>query len=158
MIPFVRTESRNIYRIPFDGEPNVQPAPFHYESFWQRGAVDFALPIGTPILAAADGIVTSIQDGNGEGRLEQRFLTHSNTIVILHKYGESSYYVHLRKGIVVKWGQKVKEGDLIGYSGISGFASYPHLHFALMGYTGLLTIPPRFQVNGDVKVLVSPRE
>ena len=153
----ISTGSRNIYRLPFDKKIDVRPAPFHYEGIWQRNAVDFALEVGTPILAAGGGVVTRMQDGHAEGALKRRYLGKSNFVMIKHKYGEDSHYVHLRKGIQVSEGQEVKEGQLIGYSGLSGFTSYPHLHFAITAYLGLLTIPARFRENGHFMILCSPK-
>ncbi|CUR53602.1 Murein DD-endopeptidase MepM [Serratia symbiotica] len=82
--------------------------------------VDFAMPIGTPIIAVNDG--------------EVLFTKHSVTagyyIVIRHSHQYITRYMHLKK-ILVKSGQKVKQGEHIALSGNSGFSTGPHLHFEL---------------------------
>ncbi len=61
-----RKPSVNVYRLPFPEslEMRIAAAPFHYEAKWQEHAVDFCMPIDTPILAAHDGIVHEVIDTN----------------------------------------------------------------------------------------------
>lgn len=158
--------STNIYRLPFDESLGIVPeaAPFHYESRRLRYAVDFPMQEGTPIMAALDGIVLGISDGYGPGGNDISALPKCNFIIIKHINEEYSAYVHLQKCCNVKVGYEVKEGQIIGYSGISGFNSYPHLHFEIMKENWLSTptkfrsLPARFKVGDEVKVLFSPRE
>ncbi|HAS2965817.1 TPA: M23 family metallopeptidase, partial [Vibrio cholerae] len=82
---------------------------------------DFAVNIGTPIYATADGVVEVTRiSKTGSG----------NFIRLLHAYGFSSSYSHLHK-FVVKNGDFVKKGDLLAYSGNSGLSSGPHLHYEI---------------------------
>lgn len=156
--------SKNIYQLPFHGKIDVRPAPFHFESSFQRNAVDFALDIGEPVLAVGDGLVHQVLDGFGRGRFDKRFIDKCNVVVIQHKNQEYSAYVHLRKGILVREQQKVLSGQPIGYSGLSGYTSYPHLHFEIMipdlssKETHWKSIPTRFKINNQIRILVSPRE
>lgn len=95
-----------------------------------RYAVDFLMPIGTPIHAARDGIVVSQEGRQEEGRLEPAYRTKSNYIIIQHDDGSVGRYFHLVKGgVKTALGQQVKAGDLIGLSGNSGYSDVPHLHF-----------------------------
>lgn len=81
--------------------------------------IDFKMPIGTPIVATADGTVKqTAYHTKGYG-------TH---IVLKHDDVYESKYAHLSK-INVTEGQKVKKGDIIGYSGNSGASKKPHLHY-----------------------------
>jgi len=124
--------SKNVYRFPFDESLNLEPrpAPKHYES--TINALDFAMPIGTPIYAARDGVVTETKDDSDIRGFEDSFRKHCNLIRVKHDNDEYTVYVHLKyKGVCVKKGQKVKEGKLIGYSGDTGYTNYPHLHFAV---------------------------
>jgi murein DD-endopeptidase MepM/ murein hydrolase activator NlpD len=156
--------SKNIYQLPFIGEIDIRPAPYHFEQVWQRNAVDFALDIGKPILAVEDGLVHKVIDGYGRGKLNEKFSNLCNLIMIEHHQGEYSGYAHLKKGILVNEGQQVKTGQIIGYSGLSGYTGYPHLHFQIMvrdsngGWDGWMTIQTQFTVKGRVKILISPKK
>lgn len=154
--------SKNIYRLPFDENLSIraEAAPFHYESDRLRYAVDFPMEEGTPVMAALDGIVLKIIDEYGSGGPEISFLPKCNLIILQHINDEYSAYVHLKKGCLVEVGDDVKEGQIIAYSGISGFVSYPHLHFEVMIRVDdkrWLSIPARFRLGGGVKILSSPR-
>jgi len=80
--------------------------------------LDIANNVGTPVVATADGKVSSAAK---VGRM-------GNMIVIKHGYGFMTRYGHLSK-FAVKPGQKVKRGDIIGYMGNTGYSTGPHLHY-----------------------------
>lgn len=153
-------QSKNIYRLPFEGNFEIKPAPFHYEENWLEHAVDFAMPVGTPVLASLDGIVDITIDRFGTGGPSKSYLNKSNVIRIKHPNNEYSFYVHLRKGFEVKKCDKVKKGMLIAYSGDSGYNTYQHLHFHVMMKinSDWQTIPARFQIGDEIKILRSPKE
>jgi len=159
-----RKESKNIYQLPFHGDMNITPSPHHYERAWQINAVDFALDVGTSLFASEDGLVHKVIDGYDKGGHDEKFLNECNLVMIEHLNEEFSGYAHFRKGILVKEGQQVKAGEIIGYSGQSGFAGYPHLHYQTMvrdpngGFGGWTTIPTRFQIGDEVKTLISPKD
>lgn len=95
-------------------------------------AVDFAMPIGTAVHAAREGTVVQVVSNHSKGGSDRRFAKYANYIVILHADGTTGEYYHLMKdGAVVEVDQAAKAGDLIGYSGNTGFSSLPHLHFAV---------------------------
>ena len=95
-------------------------------------ALDFAAPVGTPVLAAREGVVVDMKDDGEKGGPKPKFAKHANYVVILHSDGTTGEYYHLKyKGIVVTRGQTVKRGQLIGYTGNTGFSSLPHLHFGI---------------------------
>ncbi|MFE5831662.1 M23 family metallopeptidase [Streptomyces sp. NPDC056508] len=102
-------------------------------SFNQGGAMwahkhsgqDFAVPVGTPVKAAAAGTVVKAGPyGGGDGP------AYGNAIVVKHANGKYSQYAHLSK-IQVKIGQKVGAGQRIALSGNTGNSSGPHLHFEI---------------------------
>lgn len=80
---------------------------------------DYAMPIGTPVYATADGVIQSTGKTPGYG----------NMVEIRHNYGFSTRYGHLIAKFVVKQGDFVRKGDLIAYSGNSGRSTGPHLHY-----------------------------
>lgn len=82
--------------------------------------VDFAMPLGTPVLAVSDGEVVVSKNGNGAG----------NYVAIRHGRQYMTRYMHLNK-LLVKPGQKVKRGDRIALSGNSGRSTGPHLHYEI---------------------------
>ena len=86
-----------------------------------HGAIDYAIPSGTKVVAAADGVVMLTANLSG---------SYGTYIVIRHANGLQSYYAHGTKGsIVVNAGDTVKKGQKIMLSGDTGNSSGPHLHF-----------------------------
>ena len=85
---------------------------------------DLAIPSGTQIVAVEDGIInTATFEANGAGNYVQ--ISHTGNLA-----GIDTISMHLTN-FVVKTGQKVKKGDIIGYSGSTGKSSGPHLHFEM---------------------------
>jgi murein DD-endopeptidase MepM/ murein hydrolase activator NlpD len=116
----------------------------------QEFSFDFVMPEGTPILAARQGTVARVVDGFTRCCLPKERGYETNTVTVLHGNGTFAEYVHLRPGIPVKEGQHVRGGELLGYSGSTGYAAQPHLHFSvsIRDKTGQpQTIPIRF-LNG----------
>jgi murein DD-endopeptidase MepM/ murein hydrolase activator NlpD len=91
--------------------------PFSGEGAFHTG-VDIQALTGTPVHAAADGIVTYAQMENGYGRL----------IKIDHGNGIETFYAHLSR-FYVQPGQDVRRGEMIGAVGTSGRVTAPHLHY-----------------------------
>jgi len=84
--------------------------------------VDYAAPVGTPVWATANGRVAWVGPRGGAG----------NAIVVAHTGGMESTYMHLSrfaKGLHP--GQEVRQKQVIGYVGMTGLATGPHLHFSL---------------------------
>ena len=82
--------------------------------------VDFAVPKGTPIMAAGDGIV----------EIEARGGSYGNLVVLRHRNGYETAYAHMsRFARGIKRGTHVHQGEVIGYVGATGRATGPHLHY-----------------------------
>jgi murein DD-endopeptidase MepM/ murein hydrolase activator NlpD len=95
-------------------------------------AVDFATPPGTPVVAARSGILIEARLHHHEGGYDVSYWDKANTVSILHKDGTVAEYAHLSPSTAtVKPGQRVEAGQLIGYSGNTGYSSGPHLHFVV---------------------------
>ena len=93
---------------------NGKPRRPHY-------GIDFHAPEGTPVKSMMDGVVTLVEN--------DMYFT-GGTIIFDHGHGISTLYMHM-KDIVVKKGQKVKKGELVGTLGQSGRATGPHLDIRL---------------------------
>lgn len=92
--------------------------------------VDFDLDTGTKVFAARDGLVVEVKEDSNVGGRSARYSKHANYILVYHEDGSFGNYVHLRRGgSVVEPGDRVEAGQHIGYSGATGRASGPHLHF-----------------------------
>jgi murein DD-endopeptidase MepM/ murein hydrolase activator NlpD len=92
-------------------------------------AVDLLMPIGTPLLAIADGLVVAVREPYLD---TDHTVGHENAVLIQHPDTTVAVYGHLTfMGAVVQQGDTVRQGDLIGYSGESGNASLPHTHLAV---------------------------
>ena len=85
-----------------------------------HAGLDQRAPTGTPVRAAADGVVKIVREWNA----------HGNTVGIDHGQGLESMYQHLSRFAVAE-GATVKKGDVIGYSGSTGRSNAPHLHWTL---------------------------
>jgi len=84
-----------------------------------HAGLDFAAPIGTPIYATADGVITDA--GYNEGG-------YGNRVVLNHGFGYETLYGHMYR-IKARVGQKIKRGEVIGYVGSSGKSTGPHCHY-----------------------------
>lgn len=86
-------------------------------------AIDFNMPIGTDITACREGKVVQVVESGYDGGFP------NNLVVIQHHDGTYLQYMHLtRDGAKVKVGENVSKGELIGFSGNTGLAGFPHLH------------------------------
>lgn len=107
--------------------------------------VDFALPVGTPVIASDDGLV-----------IHSGWAPYGNTVIIKHPWGQT-YYGHLSR-LIAQPNQYVSKGELIGLSGQTGLATGPHLHFSIRfnnydlsnGYYG--KVDPLLYLNTDTIV------
>lgn len=91
--------------------------PFTGEREFHRG-LDIVAPTGTPVLAPADGLVTAAGRMSGYGK----------TVHLSHGAGLGSRFGHLSE-ILVKPGQRVRRGDVLGRVGSTGRSTGPHLHY-----------------------------
>ncbi|MFG0410879.1 peptidoglycan DD-metalloendopeptidase family protein [Pseudomonas sp. FYR_11] len=146
------------------GDPGKRPQGFRYGFAWLGGpfrvtqgpngrvshfgpkgryAMDIAMPEGTTIIAAREGVVVKTQ--NGQSGREPN--PSGNFVRVLHSDGTMGVYLHLMRGsVVVKEGQRVRQGQMLAKSGNTGNSTGPHLHFVVQRNVGLAleSIPYRF--------------
>ena len=111
---------------------NGQPRQPHY-------GLDVAGPVGTPILAAAGGVVTLAAEFHFFGQL----------LVLDHGHGVSTLYAHL-SAMDVRQGEEVGQGQRIGAMGATGRVTGPHLHFSLSWHRVWLDPQPLLPVMTDI--------
>jgi len=80
--------------------------------------IDIRASIGTSVRATANGVVSYAGWKGGYGL----------TVVVRHNFGFSTVYAHLSK-ILVNVGKRIERGDIIGYTGVTGYTTGPHLHY-----------------------------
>lgn len=110
-----------------------------------HNGIDMAAPLGTPVYAADEGIVSF----EGWGQYHPWMLSPAGNCVLINHGGSYGGYAHLSRNIVSK-GQAVNKGQLIGYVGSTGNSTGPHLHFEMLplspnfknGYAGRINPMP----------------
>jgi murein DD-endopeptidase MepM/ murein hydrolase activator NlpD len=115
-------------------------------------AWDFRMPEGVPITAAADGEIRLARGDSSSGGCGIEWAKDANYVVITHEGGLETQYLHFAR-VVVKAGARVKAGELIGYSGKTGWACGSHLHFKVARTVGEgwnnPSVPARVRGYGD---------
>ncbi len=96
-----------------------------------HNAIDIAAPIGTPVKTALAGVVL----GTGNTDLSPACYSFGKWVMVIHGNGLSTLYAHLSVIDVVK-GQSISTGQVIGLSGMTGYATGPHLHFSVYATEG----------------------
>ena len=109
-----------------------QNGSFTHKGPVSKYAIDFKMNVGQEIFAIREGLVIRTKSNSDEGGFSKKYLKKANIIFIYHTDGTFAQYAHLKKnGVVVKVGDTVKKGQIIGYSGNTGMSTEPHLHFAV---------------------------
>jgi len=146
------TNTGHQYRVPFEPGQAVRigqgfAGEFSHLAPQSRYAVDFTLPVGTPILAARGGTVMDTERFfHRAGQNPEIDGPKANYVRVLHGDGSMAVYAHLDyNGVLVRPGQEIETGQQIGRSGNTGFSTGPHLHFAV-------------QVNRDMELVSVPFE
>lgn len=97
---------------------------YHSQGLPDQFAIDFNMNIGTQITASRAGEVVFVEESGYDGEFP------NNKVVVQHGDGTYLQYMHLtHDGAKVKVGERLKKGQIVGYSGSTGLAGSPHLHF-----------------------------
>lgn len=115
-----------------------------------HSGVDFGAPIGTPVYAMADGTV----EGTGDTDVQCPRVSYGRFVLIKYNNGLASTYGHLSV-ISASAGQVVKRGQLVGYTGNTGYSTGPHLHVSVYAReaVNLKTLP---SISCKGKILTQP--
>ena len=120
-------------------------------------AVDFNMEEGTKICAARSGTVVAVKSDSDTGCKSSRCKDQANFILVYHEDGSFGHYGHIQhNGVLVKVGDKIRAGQVIGKSGNTGWSSGPHLHFEvyIQKNNQVTTYPVKFAVsNGKASYL-----
>ncbi|MFK7809965.1 MAG: M23 family metallopeptidase [Saprospiraceae bacterium] len=138
------------YQLPFKKGSSYFVGQGYNGRFSHSGtnAIDFDMDIGTKVCAARAGTVIFVKEDGRKGCKHESCSASGNYIVIMHTDGSFGRYVHLdHKGVCVKPGQKVEQGEVIGKSGNTGWSSGPHLHFEVYVPVpnGYITVATKFK-------------
>jgi murein DD-endopeptidase MepM/ murein hydrolase activator NlpD len=125
-----------VYALPYAPGSTFKVTQGYDGGFSHKGsnkyAVDWKMPVGTPVYATRGGIVVKVKDDSDRGGSDIKYDSFNNYILIRHEDGTLGHYCHLQKsGVKVRVGQEVRTGDCIAKSGNTGFSSGPHLHFSV---------------------------
>ena len=112
-----------------------------------HNGVDFRASIGTPVLAAAPGLVK----GTGDTDTACRGASYGKWVLIEHSNGLSTIYGHLSL-IKTATGRTVTTGETIGYSGQTGYSTGPHLHLSVVATQGLRLATYNFKSCAGAKI------
>lgn len=150
----VRYNSGYIYKLPYGNGLEFKVIQGNNGAFSHQGkfALDFAMPEGTAVHAARGGIVIRLKTDSTKGGDDPELANAGNYVTILHDDGSLASYVHLRKGgAVVSAGDRIKDGQIIGYSGNTGYSTEPHLHFEVKipVYMDTKTVPVKFKTGAN---------
>ena len=152
--PAARHRPPGAYRVPFAIASNYRVSQAYPDVVTHRTpdsyyAVDLAMPVGTDVFAAREGVVFDVASDNFKSGLDrERDGPLANVVRILHDDGTYAIYAHLNwNSIRVRPGDRVRRGEYIADSGNTGYSSGPHLHFAVVRNVGmqLQSVPIVFQ-------------
>ncbi len=135
----VKPDNSYIYHLPFaDGNKYFLVQAYNSKySHAKELSLDFKMKPGSKICAARDGVVTATKEDSDKGGLKDEYYNEGNHIIIKHDDGSIAMYWHLQKeGVLINVGDTVTKGQLIGYSGNTGYTAFPHLHFQIQNKNG----------------------
>ncbi len=150
---------------PVKGNFRVSETVWFYSSGGYHIGVDLAIPMGSKLVAPANGVIVFVSDRcSSDGYFCSScgwpgLSGGGNQVAMIMQIGEDVYYalnMHLKKGVsdIVSVGDIVNQGDLIGYVGDSGCSTGPHLHHELiyLGKNNFTEMVNKFKNSGDLSM------
>lgn len=156
--PVTKNLDSYVYTLPFQKGSKYKVIQGYGGLFSHKNiaSLDFDMPEGSPVYAAREGVIYSYKDDSNEGGPLSEYKRKANYIMIKHDDGSFGCYWHLKKdGIVIKSGP-VAKGQLIGYSGSTGFVFRPHLHFSvkrILNYDRDSFVRTKFETTNGIQLL-----
>ena len=125
-----------------------------HQNLQNAWAWDFSIPVGGEVVAAADGVVRAVRSNSTRGGCGSAYVNDAHYITIRHGDGTEAAFTHLLAGsIPFSVGDTVKQGDVVGKVGLTGWVCGAHLHFNIQkacdGPWVCETIPAEFISVGD---------
>ena len=140
--PFIWPVSKGVLTQGF-GPTDYAPEPPLFGAAHFHAGIDIANSSGTPIQSADDGIVVAAEDSLLGGHL----IGYGRHVIIAGRNGTLALYGHL-DGYIVKVGDKVTQGQVVGFMGSTGMSSGPHLHFEVRLQNSPVDPKPYLPPNG----------
>ena len=148
-----------IYSLPYEEGKAHYLIQGYFSSFThrERAALDFKMKRGTNIFAAREGVVVRAKEDGDRGGFKKKYRPYGNYVIIEHADSSRAGYWHLQKdGVVVNVGDTVRKGQVIAFSGKTGYSFTPHLHFFVWSTDTnrqWRQIATRFQTSRGIKYL-----
>ena len=128
----IKDDTSFVYQLPYEENKThlLVQGYFSMYTHKHRAALDFKMKKGTKICAARAGKVVGMKEDGNKGGSNIKYRPDGNYIIILHEDSSRTGYWHLQhNGVFVNLGDTVKQGQVIGLSGRTGYSYFPHLHF-----------------------------
>lgn len=112
--------------------------------------IDYAAPYGTPIKATGNGVI----------KFKGKIRGYGNLVKIQHLNNVETYYAHMSKFSKINVGDNIKKNEIIGYTGTTGYATGPHVHFEIRKHDtpqdpATTRLVPKSKLSPKDKILLS---
>lgn len=147
--PAARPDTAWAYLFPFGHGQRYRVSQGYGGSYSHadKYALDFEMEAGTPVTAMRAGVVVDVKQDSDQGGPDASYQQAGNYVLVCHADGSLASYAHLRQnGVVKAVGDVVEAGELLAYSGNTGWTLGPHLHVEILRpvVMALRSMPTRF--------------
>ena len=153
------------YALPFPADRKFRinqafGGAFSHNEPQNRYAIDFGMPEGTPVLAARDGTVMTVDnDYYGNGLDMDKYGDRANNVRIVHDDGTMAVYAHLQlESARAQVGDRGHTGQVLALSGDTGYTNGPHLHFVVQRNQNMVMLAVPIQLVGADGGAFTPAE